>query len=339
MRVTLRDLARETGLHFTTVGLALRGDARVHATTVATVRAAAARLGYQPDALLSALSAYRHRSRAFQGTIGYLLPGPLGSILARNDGYGITLRSAESAAAAIGLKIEPFDAFAPGLGAARLAQLLEARGIRVLVLAPLYAPGEYPALPWERFCPLTIGYSVLRPALHQVGPHQARATRELVATLRARGYRRLGLIIDPNANVRTGYNFLGAYLAEQEMQPARQRLRPLIVAADGARLETLRSWLRTQRPDCVIGTGPEYLADLTALGLRVPEDIGFALTGIRPSQPRVAGMDERWDGIGQAVVDLAASLLRNPEAGIPRFPRFVLVESRWHEGATVRPAA
>jgi len=337
-RVTLRDLARATGLHFTTIGLALRGDPRVSAGTVARVRTVATALGYQPDAMLSALSTYRHRHRAFQGTIGYLLPAPLTQILARNDGYKIALDAAQRAAAALGQKVEAIDAFAPGMSPGRLTQLLEARGIRALVLAPLFEPGEYPALQWDKFCVVTIGYSVLRPAVHRVSPHQARSTRELVEVLRARGYRRLGFIIDQNANVRSGYNFLGAYLAEQETQPAENRLRPLVTPASPIGDAMLRRWLREQKPDCVIGTGPEILGQLEGIGLDVPGRLGFALTGIRPRLPHIAGMDERWDGIGQAVIDLVVSLLKNNDAGVPRFPRFVLVEGRWTEGATVRPA-
>lgn len=341
-RVTLRDLARETGLHFTTVGLALRRDARISAETRAVVEAAARRHGYRPDALLSALSSYRHRTSPFLGTIGYLLPAPLPQLLARQDGYRITFQAATAAATAVGLKVEPFHAFAPGLTGPRLTQLLEARGIRALVLAPLFEPGSYPELPWERFSVVAIGYSVLAPAFHRVGPHQARSTRELVETLRRRGYRRIGLIIDRNANIRTGYNFLGAYLAEQEAQPAAQRLRPLLAEQSRIAPAELRRWFRRQRPDCVIGTGPEYFEQLRDIGADIPAKVGFALTGIRPKFPYIAGIDERWDGIGQAVIDLALSLLRNHETGVPRFPRFGLVDGQWVEGKTIarlRPAA
>ena len=150
---------------------------------------------------------------------------------------------------------------------------------------------------------VAIGYSVLAPAFHRVGPHQARSTRELVETLRSRGYRRIGLIIDQNANIRTGYNFLGAYLAEQESQPAAQQLRPLLAAQGRIPAGELRRWFRQQRPDCVIGTGPEYMEQLRDIGADIPAKVGFALTGIRPKFPHIAGMDERWDGIGQAVVE------------------------------------
>jgi len=61
-RVTLRDLARITGVHFTTVGLALRNDARISPATAAKVQPAAREHGYTEDAMLSALSTYRHRN-------------------------------------------------------------------------------------------------------------------------------------------------------------------------------------------------------------------------------------------------------------------------------------
>ncbi len=338
-RVTLRDLARATGLHFTTVGLALRGDRRVAAETAAQVRAAAERLGYRPDAMLSALSSYRHRAGTFRGTVGYLLPAPLRQILERNDGYRIAYQAAVAAAEAAGLKVQPIHALAPGFTPERLAQMLEARGIRALILAPLFQPGEYPALPWEKFSVVAIGYSVLRPAFHRVSPHQARSTRELIRVLRERGYVRIGFVLSQNANVRTGHNFLGAYLAEQELQPESSRLRPLVTAADAAAPAELARWLKRERPDALMATGPELLDQVEALGYRVPGALGLALTGIRPRQPQIAGMDERWDAIGQAAIDLTLSLMKNHEIGVPAFPRFVLVEGAWTEGKTVRAAA
>ena len=76
-RVTVRDLAKETGFHFTTVAKALRGDPRIKPETVAAVSLAAERCGYRPDPMLSALSAYRHRRATdFRGVVGLLTPAP-----------------------------------------------------------------------------------------------------------------------------------------------------------------------------------------------------------------------------------------------------------------------
>ena len=72
--VTLRDIAKVTGVHFTTVGLALRNDPHVNAATAARVQETARRLGYTPNAMLSALSAYRRgRDRRIAGVLAYVL--------------------------------------------------------------------------------------------------------------------------------------------------------------------------------------------------------------------------------------------------------------------------
>ena len=334
-RVTLRDVAAAAGVHFTTVGLALRGDARIHAETAVKVRAVADKMGYRRDAMLSALAEYRHGGAGFRGTIAWLLPGPLRSIVERNDGYRLAYRAAVAAADAVGVKVEAVNAFAAGMTPGRLTQMLEARGIRALVLAPLFEPGEYPALQWEKFAVVTIGYSVQQPTFHRVSVHHANSVRALLATLRTLGYRRLGFVIGANANVRTGYNFLGAYLADQELSPEETRLRPLVTASAVPSAGALRTWLAREKPDCVIASGPDVLEQLGALRVRVPDQCGFALTGVRPWAPEIAGMDERWDAIGEAAVDLVISMLKNRETGVPRFPRFVLVDAIWKPGTTV----
>lgn len=62
-RVTLRDVGEAAGVHFTTAGLALRGDPRLDPETAARIIAVAQRLGYRADPLLSALSRFRHGTR------------------------------------------------------------------------------------------------------------------------------------------------------------------------------------------------------------------------------------------------------------------------------------
>src|ERR1700736_5344251 len=62
-RPTIRDIARQTGFHYSTVSLALRDHPRSPEATKRTIREAAQGLGYQPDAMLSALCAYRVMKR------------------------------------------------------------------------------------------------------------------------------------------------------------------------------------------------------------------------------------------------------------------------------------
>jgi len=62
-RPTIRDIGRETGFHYSTVSLALRDHPRIPDSTKQLIREAAKGLGYQPDAMLSALCAYRVMKR------------------------------------------------------------------------------------------------------------------------------------------------------------------------------------------------------------------------------------------------------------------------------------
>ncbi len=298
-RVTLRQLAEATGVHFTTVGLALRRDRRVAPETMDRVRAAAERLGYQPDPMLSALSAYRHGREVFRGTIGYLLPAAFRQIMDRN-GYRLAYEAARAHAEALGLKLALINAYVPEMKPDRLAQLLDARGISGLILAPLFEPGDYLPLPWERFSVVAIGYSILRPALHRVSVQHARSMRMLLGELRSLGYLRIGFVIHRGGDVRTDHNFLGAYLAEQQWREPGERLQPLLCETEVPALAALERWMAEERPDCVIGAMPETLARLRRLGFRVPEDLGFAIMGVRPHAPNLAGTNENWEAVGRA---------------------------------------
>ncbi len=73
-RVTLRDIAKEVGVHYSTVSMALRDNPEYPRTSKTRSRAVAERLGYVPDAALSALNAYRKAKLQahYQSTIAWI---------------------------------------------------------------------------------------------------------------------------------------------------------------------------------------------------------------------------------------------------------------------------
>ena len=58
-RVTLADVAKQAGVHTTTVSLALRNHPRLPEATRQRLRALAEKMGYTPDPAMQALVAYR----------------------------------------------------------------------------------------------------------------------------------------------------------------------------------------------------------------------------------------------------------------------------------------
>ena len=60
-RPTLKDVARETGYHITTISLALRGHTSIPAETRSRIEEAAQRMGYQRNPVFHALSRFRQQ--------------------------------------------------------------------------------------------------------------------------------------------------------------------------------------------------------------------------------------------------------------------------------------
>jgi LacI family transcriptional regulator len=329
IRPTLRDIAKATGFHFTTVGLAMRGDPRILPATAEKIRQVAADMGYTQDAMLSALSSYRHAKQSrFAGLIGYLHTYDLPKDYVTNHRSRQTHTAAENRARELGFKLEPIDVRADGLTGKRLTALLRARGIRGLVLPPLMpVPDHFVELDWDQFVTVAIGYSIITPKTYRAAFNQAYSMKLALRELRQLGYRRIGLQMYHEADVRTNGNTLGAYLADQMRQPESDRLPPLFTAEIPP--TNLAQWLDRYRPDCILAASDSPLPLLKKLGLKVPEDIGFAVLSRDGEASPVAGIDEQADLLGESAVDFAVSLLRNNQHGLPQYPRVVLVESRW----------
>jgi len=75
-RATIKDIACEAGVHHATVSRALRGLPSVAQETVRRVKAAAGKLGYEPDPMMHALAVYRsaNRETRYRETIAFPRP-------------------------------------------------------------------------------------------------------------------------------------------------------------------------------------------------------------------------------------------------------------------------
>jgi len=333
-RVTLREVATKAGVHFTTVGLALRGDPRVKPVTASRIVSVAQQLGYEPDPMLSALSHYRHRRQStFHGTIGYLLPGPPVAVLKQNHGTRLSFEAARAHAQKLGFNVEAFDITQPQMRSERMRQILKARSIQGLVLAPLPEPGKYPLDLWQDFSLVAIGYSIQGTPLHRTCPHQHRSMRLQLRELTALGYRRIGLVISHNANERTEHSFMGAFLSNQLTRPVAERVEPLVLDRFSAR--SVERWLKEEKVDCIVGERETYDL-LHNLGYRFPQTVGFSLLTGRIEDPSISCIIEPWENLGEAAIDMVLALVTNRETGLPKFPRYSLVEGRWNAGSTVR---
>jgi len=336
-RVSLRDIARRANVHFTTVGLALRHDPRVTPATAERILRVAQELGYTHDAMLSALSAYRHRNTPrHAGVIGCIVTYPPSELetntTERQLIAGITRYAHDQ-----GFGVEFFQITAAGMTPERMSRMLVTRGIQALILTPrLPQPGPMPDLDWSQFSTVAVGFSITDLRVHRACTHSAHNIRLALRELRARGYRRIGLVFPKEIFERTYGLVLGAYLAEQCLLPRADRIAPLI--DNRVTKAMLGRWLKTQRVDCVILTA--YPLEMTAwireLGYRVPADLGLSLGQLYGKTEGFSGIDNQADLLGETAASLVVSLLQQNDRGLPAYPRTISVEGRWVDGTTVR---
>jgi hypothetical protein len=200
-------------------------------------------------------------------------------------------------------------------------------------------PSSMPDMEWEHFSTVAFGYSVIRPHVHRVCTHHAFNMRLTMIELRARGYRRIGLILQYGVFERSMGMVLGAILSEQYLLPEEDRAAPLVTHR--VTKTSLHKWLREQHIDCVIlsDKAMEIRTWIDELGYDVPGKLGVCMASLYGPCEGIAGINIQMALIGETAVRYVVSMLQQNERGLPAYPRYVEVEGRWVDRPTVRPRA
>ncbi len=337
-RVTLRDIAQASGVHFATVSRALRGDPQVGAETTRNVRLKAEEMGYRPDPMLTALSAYRAQIKKpeYRATIAWVVNDFKRRVWSEYVVFKQYFQGARERAAQLGYRLEEFWLREPGITPKRASSILHSRGVSGLILVPQPRPKMRVRLEWEYFSAVALGYTTARPQLNMVANHHFHSMMTAVRRIRTLGYRRIGLALDRRHDTRSDHSWTGAFLSQQQFWPVENWIPVLSVTGIGS--NQIHEWLKTYRPDAVISY-PALAGQLEALGYRIPQDLGFAAYGRNDEgvHRSVAGIDENATLTGYAAMDLLAGMIQRGERGVPKVRQCLLVEGSWHEGETLRP--
>jgi hypothetical protein len=137
-RPTLRDIGHKTGFHYSTVSLALRDHPRIPDSTKQIIREAAKGLGYQPDAMLSALCAYRLTKRMPKGqtVIAWITNHQTRTGWKMSACTQDYFEAASQRATERGYQLEIFWLSEPGMTGERMSRILWTRGIQGVLLPP-----------------------------------------------------------------------------------------------------------------------------------------------------------------------------------------------------------
>src|SRR5688572_25114071 len=177
--VSLRSLARLAGVSVSTASRALHNHPVISAAVRKRIQALARRRGYAINPLVAQVYSEARTGRGFRhlGTLAYITAYDTADWwrahpTLRGFHGGVVARAEQS-----GFGINEFWAQEPGLKGRRLTQILRARGIGGVVLAPVPGRNAADMLDWKYFSAALIGESVRVPRLNRAVPNQRHAVQ------------------------------------------------------------------------------------------------------------------------------------------------------------------
>lgn len=334
-RVTIMDVARATGLSRSATAYALKDAPNISPDTRARVQAAAEKLGYRPDPLLSRLMSHLHagRARRYLGKIALINTDPDRDFVRITPALSSFFRDASARALKLGYETEEFWLHEPDRSPTRLGRMLVARGIRGLLIGDMEESGPLPDFPWESFSAVTLGYSVTNPVLPRVVPHHYRNTLLALDQVWRRGYRRPGLLTLTRQEAAMVKLHIAAFLARQLELPAVSR-----VALMNSRVmtpETIGEWFRAEKPDVILTTNYPAKLHFKEAGIRVPQDVALVSLLRWDNETGIAGVKPGFDRLGSVAVNQLVSLLQHDERGVPKNCTTVELEGEWMPGPSM----
>ena len=174
--VTIKDIAKIAGVHFTTVSLALRDHPSLLPSTKARIREIADKMGYVPNAVFSALTHFHlnGRVRAAAPRVAYLVNHPLEQGAALYRPQQQILEGAREQARALGYDLEVITVGVEGNESLRLDAFLKEQNITGVVLAA-FDPGFAPVtLDWDEYSIVKIDSLHMDPPAPVVGSDHGR---------------------------------------------------------------------------------------------------------------------------------------------------------------------
>ena len=336
--LTMRDLARIAGVHQSTVSRALRHQSCVTSTTQQRILRLAEKSGYVQNPLISACMTFRrrlHTAKDAHTTLAYVVmvnhyhPD---KISWRENISVQYYEGALSQAERRGYQLEPFVIEA-GLAAKRPSEILLARNIHGVIVAPLAWEESHLDLDWKHFCAVTIGFSLKEPPLYRVSHDYYQGMLLALEECRKRGRRRIGFAIDEVENERIQGYWISAYLFAQQSYPPSERLVPFMKERGPFDFRAFQRWVAAEKPDSIISIPlfkpcEDWHKAIARLSPPV-DGIGLDVHDLDESRP---GIHQDRKKIGAASVDLLISLLERNQTGPLERAETLSIAGCWTEG-------
>jgi LacI family transcriptional regulator len=194
---------------------------------------------------------------------------------------------------------------------------------------------------WPSFSAVSQGFTVIFPNISRVAADYSQCLRVALREARRLGYRRIGLHVLSEIDLRCQQLWTGSFLAAQLLIPEEDRVPICPLEKRGK--AAFQAWVTACSPEVILTFTGTTLPWLEEMKLRIPDDIGLINLGRHHEEPRElrdpcnwAGVEHPMEEIGAAATDLVMAQLIANERGLPASPRSVTLPGRWINGWTVK---
>jgi LacI family transcriptional regulator len=328
----MKDVAREAGYSQAAVSLALRNDRSIPEKTRREIVSAAKKLGYRTSPLVAALMSLqrqRRRARDVTTVVAYLTSHPPDFPWRARNVYLSMFAGAEERLAEFGCRLEEFNLRAPGITSARVREILRARGIHGVIVAPLPHGETEMNFDFSRLAAVGLGMSVRSPVIEQVSSDHFQSVVLTIERCLALGYRRIGFLISQETSRRLDHRWLGGYRFAVEQYNLEHRLPPLMPELQREIASAIPAWLAAHRPDVVILGNAEY-----ELQVQLPVHVGMVSLGVDTQDGAMTGIFQDYCQLGRVTAEhVVGKLYTNRFEPIDK-AHVHMVAGTWAEGIT-----
>jgi DNA-binding LacI/PurR family transcriptional regulator len=329
---TMKDVALAAGVARSTVSLALRNDRSIPPATRGRIFAAAEKLGYKTNPLVSALMTSLHARRTSHKhtVLAYVTTDPEDAPWRTYRVFLELREGAEKRAEELGYHLQEMPLRTPGMTTARFAQILRARGIIGLLVAPLPHGERTIELDFEGFAVVGIDMSVATPPIERVSNDHFQSALLAVEHCRKLGYRRIGFVINRELSERLENRWLGACRCTLADTPRSARVEPLLVERGAGKLAAMSAWYAREKPDVVV------MSDVDPRGhYPLPPLVGIVSLSVEePFRGMLAGVFQDHRRLGAIAIEHLVARLERCEFGPDDRGRLHLVAGQWLPGDT-----
>jgi len=327
----MNDVAARADCARATVSMALRSDPRISIATRQRVLAAARELGYQPNPLVAALMTTRRMQRVTEQhtVLAFVTTHPATDPWRRHPTFVGFHAGARERAAAMGYSLEEFPLRPREMSSQRFEQILRARSIHGLLIAPLPHDEQSIDLTCVGVAAVGLGLSVTSPSIERVSNDHFQSVRLAMQRCRELGYRRLGLAVSRETSARLDDRWLSGFLLASHALPSADRVEPLMPPRQEDLSAQLPAWCRRERPGVVIfgNYDPRHPYAL-------PTGIGAVSLDVERLDGPVTCIFQDDRRVGAIAVDHLVARIQRGEFGSDDRARLHLLAGQWAPGHT-----